>query len=257
LALFLFCGLYVFSGTQVMTPEIGQIRSGSPAEKAGMLKEDVILSVQGKPIESWSEIKDRIQDHAGQTLLISVQRGDAVLDLTIIPEEAMVKNIFGEDVKSGLIGIVASGKFKKIELGPWEAVQEAFLRTGELIGLTCLTIVKLFQGIVSIKTLGGPILIGQMTGQLAQESFSYLIPLLAVISVNLGVLNLLPVPILDGGVIIFLLMELFLRKPISFKKRDLAQKAGLFVLALLIVVVTINDLSRIEFFRKLFERFFG
>ena len=90
-----------------------------------------------------------------------------------------------------------------------------------------------------------------------QESFSYLIPLLAVISVNLGILNLLPVPILDGGVIIFLLIELFLRKPISFKKRDLAQKAGLLVLALLIVVVTINDLSRIEFFRKLFERFFG
>ncbi len=96
-----------------------------------------------------------------------------------------------------------------------------------------------------------------MTGQAAQESFGYLIPLLAVISVNLGVLNLLPVPILDGGVIIFLLIELIIGKPISLKKRDVAQKVGLFLLAVLIVVVTINDLSRIEALRDIYERLFG
>jgi regulator of sigma E protease len=177
--------------------------------------------------------------------------------VNVVPEEAVVKHLFGEDMKSALIGIVAAGEYKKIELGPWEAIQEALFRTWELISLTCLTIVKLFQGVVSIKTVGGPILIGQMTGQLAQESFGYLIPLLAVISVNLGVLNLLPVPILDGGVIIFLLIELIIGKPVSIKKRDMAQKLGLFLLGILILVVTINDLSRIELFRKIFERLFG
>ena len=98
---------------------------------------------------------------------------------------------------------------------------------------------------VPIKTLGGPILIGQMTGQLAQESFIYLIPFMAVISINLAILNLLPVPILDGGVIIFLLIELLFGKPISIKKRDLAQKVGLFLLIFLMAVVFYNDLLRI------------
>ena len=169
----------------------------------------------------------------------------------------MVKNILGEDVKSALIGIVAAGKFEQVRLGFFQAIKEGLLRTWEVMSLVCVVIVKLFQGAISIKTVGGPILIGQMTGQVAQESFGLLIPLLAVISVNLGILNLLPVPILDGGVIIFLFIELIIGKPVSLKKRDFAQKVGLFLLGLLIVVVTINDLSRIEFFRKLFEKVFG
>jgi regulator of sigma E protease len=126
-----------------------------------------------------------------------------------------------------------------------------------IIKLTMLTIVKLFQGVVSIKTIGGPIMIGQLTGQVAQESVSYLIPLLAVISINLGILNLLPVPVLDGGLIVFLMLELVLRRPISLKKRDVAQKVGLFLLGVLIVVVTINDLARIEAVTRLFEKIFG
>ena len=100
-------------------------------------------------------------------------------------------------------------------------------------------------------------MIGQLTGQVVQEGVSYLVPLLAVISINLGILNLLPVPILDGGLILFLLIELVLRRPISLKKRDVAQKIGLFLLAVLIVVVTINDLSRIEAVVKIFEKIFG
>ncbi|MBW1888405.1 MAG: site-2 protease family protein [Deltaproteobacteria bacterium] len=144
-----------------------------------------------------------------------------------------------------MIGIVASGKHRKLELGPWQAIKESFLKTWEIIYLTCLTIVKLFQRVVPIKTLGGPILIGQITGQLAQESFTYLIPFMAVISINLGILNLLPVPILDGGVIIFLLFELFIGRPISLKKRDLAQKMGLFLLIFLMAVVFYNDILRL------------
>ncbi len=105
--------------------------------------------------------------------------------------------------------------------------------------------VKLFQRVIPIKTLGGPILIGQMTGQLAQESFTYLIPFMAVISINLGILNLLPIPILDGGVIIFLLLELILGKPLSLRKREWAQKVGLFLLIFLMVVVFYNDISRL------------
>ncbi|MBN1105505.1 MAG: RIP metalloprotease RseP [Deltaproteobacteria bacterium] len=256
LAWFLFCGVYLISGNYVMTTEVGQVRADSPAEKAGLTKGDVIVSIQGQAIKTWPEIKRKVQDHVSKPLVITVRRADQLVSMTVVPEGAVEKNLFGEDVKSALIGIVSSGKFTQVELGPWDALKEGSVKSWEIIRLTCLTIVKLLQGVVSIKTLGGPIMIGQLTGQVAQESLGYLIPLLAIISINLGVLNLLPVPILDGGLIIFLLVELIVGKPISLKKRDVAQKVGLFLLAVLIVVVTINDLSRIEAVSKLFERFF-
>ncbi len=245
LALFLFCGLYLISGNYVMTTEIGQVREESPAYKAGLMKGDVIISVEGKRMERWAQIKDLVQDRAGKPVMLTVKRGDKFLNMTVIPEESVVKNIFGEDIKSALIGIVSSGKFRKLELGPWQAVTESFRKTVEIIELTCLTIVKLVQRVIPIKTVGGPILIGQMAGKLAQESFVYLIPFMAIISINLGILNLLPVPILDGGVIIFLLIELITGKPISLKKRDLAQKVGLFLLIFLMAVVFYNDISRL------------
>ncbi len=257
LSLVLFSGYGFVSGRYVPIPEIGQVREGSPAERGGLMKGDVILFVQGRSIESWPDIKKHIQESNGRAVVITVQRQGEVLSKTVMPEEAVEKNIFGEEIKSSLIGIVASGRYEMEEVGLWGAIREGTLRTWEVTKLTCLTIIKLFQGVVSIKTLGGPIMIGQLTGQAAQESFGYLIPLLAVISVNLGILNLLPVPILDGGVIVFLLIEILIGKPISLKKRDAAQKVGLFLLAVLIVVVTINDLSRIEALRRLYERLFG
>ena len=245
LALFLFVGLHLFSGDYILTSEIGQVREGSPAEKAGLMKGDVILTVQGKTTGSWSEIKKMVEDKAGEPLIITVQRGDQTLSFKVIPEEAVEKNIFGEDIKSALIGVVSSGNYKKVKLEPWQAVMVGFQKTGEVVQLTCLTVVKLFQGVVPLKTVGGPILIGQMTGQVAQEGFTNLIPWTAVISINLGILNLFPVPILDGGGIIFLLIELILGKPISFKKREVAQKIGLFLLIFLMVVVFYNDITRL------------
>jgi len=245
LALFLFFGVYVISGVQVRSTEIGQVRQDSPADKAGLRKGDVVVSIEGATIRRWEEIKASVQRHAGKSLVMTVRRGGALVSVTVTPEEAVEKNIFGEEIRSALIGIVDSGKFDKVDLGPWEATKESLRKTWEVIQLTCLTVVKLFQRVIPIKILGGPILIGQMTGQLAKESFLYLLPFMAVISINLGILNLLPVPILDGGLIVFLLIELAIGKPISLKKRDLAQKVGLFLLIFLMVVVFYNDISRL------------
>jgi len=257
LALFVYCCMYAVSGVDIMVAEVGQVREGSPAHQAGLLKGDVIVSVDGKSIASWPDIRESIQDSAGIPLAVAVDRRGKLVSMTLVPEEAVEQNLFGEEVKSALIGIVASGRFEKVELGFFAALQEAFLQTWLIIKLTVLTIVKLFQGVVSIKTIGGPIMIGQLTGQVAQESVSYLVPLLAVISINLGILNLLPIPILDGGLMVFLMMELVLGRPVSIKKREAAQKIGLFLLAVLIVVVTMNDLARIEAVARLFEKVFG
>ncbi len=245
LAVFIFILFYLFAGTQVMTPEVGQVREDSPAYRAGLLKGDLIVSINGIPITSWPAIKEVVENRAGERVEVVVKRGESLLNLWVTPEDSVVKNLFGEEVRSALIGIVAAGKFRTVELSPWGSVKEGLRKTGEIIYLTCLTILKLFQRVVSIKTVGGPILIGQMAGELAQESVLYLIPFMALISVNLAVLNLLPVPVLDGGVILFLLVELLVGRPLSFKKRELAQKLGLALLITLMAVVMYNDLARL------------
>lgn len=245
LALLIFCSFYVVAGIHVITPEIGQVREGSPASRAGFLKGDIIVSVGGKKTENWTQIKEVIQGNTGQPVDVTVKRGDAYVTLTVVPEISVTKNIFGEEIKLPLIGIVSAGKFEKVYLGPLGAIKEGFRKTWEIIELTCLTVVKLIQRVIPIETVGGPILIGQMTGQLAQESWAYLIPFMAVISINLGILNLLPIPILDGGFIVLLLIELVMGRPLNIKKREFLQKAGIFLLVLLMVFVVYNDIKRL------------
>ncbi len=245
LAFLLFCGLHLVMGTQIMTAEVGQVREGSPADLAGIQKDDRILAVEGRPVDSWNALKDAVKDRAGQPLAFLVARGERTLEFMVTPELSTTKNLFGEEVRTALIGIVAAGNFRHVKLGPLDATAEAAKRTWEITELTLLTVVKLFQRVIPMDTVGGPIMIGQLTGQLAQESFAHLIPFTAVISVNLGILNLLPVPILDGGVILFLLAELILGKPLSRRKRELAQKVGLFILITLMVVVFYNDIARL------------
>ncbi len=245
LALLIFVFFFLIGGKHIMVPEVGQVREGSPAEKAGLQKNDLIVSVGGTPVETWPEIRDTVKGKGGEPLAVTVERGGRLRTITVIPEVTTIKNIFGEDVQSALIGIVASGRFERMDLSPGKAVAEAFSETWRITVLTCQTIVKLFQRIVPIKTLGGPILIGQMTGQLAQENWMYLFPFMAVISINLFILNLLPVPVLDGGVLIFLLIELIIGKPLSIKKREMAQRVGLFLLVTLMAVVIYNDITRL------------
>jgi regulator of sigma E protease len=244
LALFLFCGSYIISGDYIMTAEVGQITEGSPAYKAGIKEGDIIASADGSAVKSWDDLKKIMQDKAGSAIALKVKRGNEILNMTVVPEQSTVKNEFGEEIKSALIGIVTAGKYEKIEFSPVQAIGQGFKDTWKWIKLTCLVVVKLFEGVVSIKTLGGPIMIGQLTGELVQKNIGYLIPFMGIISINLGILNLFPIPILDGGFIIFLLIELVMGRPLSIKKREMAQKIGFSLLIALMVLVFYNDILR-------------
>jgi len=244
LALFLFCGSYLISGDYIMTTEVGQVTENLPAYKAGIKKGDVITSVDGEAVKSWNDLKAILQDKVGKPMALTVQRQGAAMNFTIIPEETITENEFNEKIKSAQIGIVSAGKYETVALTPLQAVAQGFEDTWRWIKLTCLVVVKLFEGVVSIKTLGGPIMIGQLTGKLVQENIGYLIPFMGIISINLGILNLFPIPILDGGLIIFLLIELIMGRPLSIKTRELAQKVGFSILIALMLLVFYNDILR-------------
>jgi regulator of sigma E protease len=245
LAFLLFLGIYSISGYSAMTAEIGQVRVNSPADKAKIIKGDIIEYIERNKINEWMDIKKFVENNAGKDLDVVINRGGKRIKVTVYPEEETVKNIFGEDIKSALIGIVASGTISKYQLNPFQATVKATEKTWEITSLTVITIVKLFQGVVPLETLGGPIMIGQLTGDIARENLGYLFPFMALISINLAILNLLPVPVLDGGMIVFFLIEMVIKKPISLKKRELAQKVGFFLLILLMVIVFYNDIIRL------------
>ena len=245
LAIVIFTLIYAFAGMPERLPEIGSVNPGSPAEQAGIQAGDKVLSINGTPIRIWDDLPERIEKNGEKPLKMEISRGEQTLSITVVPAVDEVKNIFGEPVKRPLIGVVASEKYSVRKVNPLYAGYYGLEQTWELSKLFFLTVVKLIERVVPLHTLGGPILIAQMAGQQAQQGLVALINFMALISVNLAVLNLLPIPVLDGGHLLFFTIEAIFRKPLSLKKLEWAQKVGLLVLLTLMVVVFYNDIMRL------------
>jgi regulator of sigma E protease len=245
LALIIFFGIFQISGLLILKPGIGNVNEGSPAYIAGLKKNDLVVSIDGVDISSWEDMANAIMASKGRTLAISVLRGDTVLTKNVTPEVNKVKNIFNEDVDRYVIGITASGEVLKKDLNLFQAVSESIDQTYQITALTIRGVVKLFQGTVSPKTLGGPIMIAQMAGQQAKEGMVNLIFFIALISINLAILNFLPIPVLDGGHLLFFFIEAVKGSPVSVKVREISQQAGIFVLILLMIYVFYNDIARV------------
>jgi regulator of sigma E protease len=245
LAIIIFAFIYAFSGIPQLTPEIGSVSADSPAEQAGLKAGDKVASINGITIGEWEELSKLIEKLGEQTLTLKVERDGEALMVKVTPRVTEVKNIFGEPTKRAVIGITASGKIVMKETSPVHAAYYSLVQTWHLSKLFVVTIGKLLEGVVSVKTLGGPILIAQMAGQQANEGLLNLIHFIALISVNLAVLNLLPIPVLDGGHILFFLIEGILGRPIGQKKIEWAQKAGMLLLLVLMVFVFYNDIMRL------------
>lgn len=245
LAIVIFALIYAFSGIPQLAPEIGTVAPGSPAEKAGLQTGDTVLTINAQPITTWDELSSRIEELGENPLTLEFQRDQKVMTVQVTPSVTEVKNLFGESIKRPVMGVTASGKVSIRSVNPLHAGYYSLLQTWNLSKLFLLTVVKMVEGVISVKTLGGPILIAQMAGQQAQEGMINLINFMAVISVNLAVLNLLPIPVLDGGHILFFTIEAILGRPLSVKKVELAQKVGMFILLLLMLFVFYNDIMRL------------
>jgi len=232
-------------GVPVMTTEISGVAPGSSAQQAGLQKGDRLLAVGDVQVREWDELADIIHKSAGKPLDFKVLRGDQEFQVRITPRADSVKNLFGEQILVGRIGIEASGKFITKRYNPLAAIGKGLERTWAIIMLTLQSIVKIISRVIPASTIGGPILIFQMAGETARMGIVSLIHFVALLSINLGILNLLPIPVLDGGHITFFVLEAIKGKPISLRKREVAQQVGLVLLISLMVFAFYNDLVRL------------
>jgi regulator of sigma E protease len=235
-----------------LTPHIGAVTPGSPAERAGLKPGDAVLAVAGQPVYSPEELTREIQKRAGQTVPIVVEREGRPITLTATANAVREKTPTGEEVEVGRIGV--SIVTRAVSHEPYalpKAVAYGAARTWDMTVVTVKGFWKILSGDLPFSNLGGPVLIATETGRQAQEGMVPLALFTAVISVNLAVLNLLPVPMLDGGHLFFFLIEAVLGRPLSVKKREWAQQAGFVLLMLVIVFVVYNDLVRIDAFKRI------
>lgn len=261
----LLCWALAFGwGVPVLQPVVGAVNAESPAARAGLAPGDRILSIDGAPMESWEAMSAAIAASDGRPLRLEVLRpappeaGSAgphpardaagaghIITLELTAERATRTTIFGEKESAWLIGVRAGNSVSAEPQGFWRAALAGVGQTWNMVSLTWQSFVKLAQRVVPLDQVGGPIMIAQMVGEQAHQGLSGLLALTALISVNLGILNLLPVPVLDGGQIVFCLIEILFRRPVPPKAQEIATRVGLFLLIALMVLATFNDIWRI------------
>ncbi|UCF90145.1 MAG: RIP metalloprotease RseP [Desulfobacterales bacterium] len=247
LAVIIFFGIFLISGTFVLQPSVGSVKAGSPAEVAGLQKGDLIVAIDGTKVSSWDEMAELIGASNGKALAVTVRREESQLDFSIPPERVTTQNLFGEDIQRYVIGITASGEAYTMDLNSFQALAESLIQTYNVAELMVVIIAKLITGDISTDTIGGPLMIAQMAGDQAKAGASNLIFFIALISINLAIINLLPIPVLDGGHLLFFAIEAVKGRPVSLKVREVAQQIGLFILLLLMILVFYNDITRIFF----------
>lgn len=240
--IFFFIFLY---GFPVLVPEVGSVMPDTPAEKAGLMKGDRIAGIDGSALTQWDEMTEIIHRSPGKAVSLTVERGSSTFRVTIIPERKKIQNIFGEGKEVGLIGIKPSGNTIVRKANIIQALSDSVAKTWDISVLTVVTVVKLIQRVVPMDTIGGPILIVQLAGEQASKGFMSFFIFMAVININLGIINLFPIPILDGGHLVFLGIEAIRRKPLSEKVISVSQKIGLAILLTLMAVVIYNDVVRL------------
>jgi regulator of sigma E protease len=233
-------------GLPVLTAEIGNLQTDSAALSAGMKSGDKIVDVDGSAITKWDELSEIISQSKGKQLLITVHRDGQPLSLTVVPKLMKTTNHFGETVEAYKIGVSPLPRTFIERQNPLSAFGRGLNQTWMISKLTVISIVKMFQGVVSPKSLGGPILIAQIAGAQVREGIVPFILFMAMLSINLAILNLLPIPVLDGGHLLFYMLEMATGREVNLRWREKAQQVGFVLLILLMVFVFMLDIERLN-----------
>ncbi|MBT5258555.1 MAG: RIP metalloprotease RseP [Nitrospinaceae bacterium] len=232
-------------GITPLANTITYIKKESAAEKAGLQLNDRIIAVQNINIFGWSDLRPAAVDKPGELLTFKIQRNDTEILIPLTPTPKTIKGPDGNDLKIGEIGIGMSGLMVLEQYGLIGSVSRAIKETWEMTSLIAISVQKMLFGSIPADQIGGPILIFQIYGEQAEQGFNEFIRLTALLSINLGLINLLPIPILDGGHILFFLLEIIKGRPVSERNRELAQQVGFFMLISLMVFAFYNDIARV------------
>lgn len=246
----LLAGFFIFVGQPTTPPEIGQVLEGSPAEAADLRPGDRILTVNGAAVERFEQIQRQVQLNLEQPLELVVLRDGREVELVAYPEIVDLEDNFGNVHRMARLGIAASGT-EYVRYGPVEALWRAGEETLSLTTATLKALGQIVTGVRSTDELGGPVRIAEMSGHMAMAGLVSVVWFMAVLSVNLGLINLFPVPMLDGGHLLFYAIEAVRGRPLGEKAQEIGFRIGLALVLMLFVFVTWNDLVRIEFFSML------
>ena len=245
LAVLIYAFIYMY-GIPALSNVVGEVQKKSAASESGMKKDDKIISINGNKITYWEEIKPIIAESKGQALEFVVERETQTKKIFIKPRLSKTHNIFGEKISAYLVGITPANNVVIERRNPWEASIIALKKSWQFSELTIIVFVKMIKGEVSPRNLGGPIFIAQAAGAVAKEGIVPFLFLMALLSVNLAIINLFPIPILDGGHIMFNIIELVRRKPVSMKWQGIFQQIGFVLLLMLMIFVVMVDIERLN-----------
>ncbi|BCA56996.1 Peptidase M50 [Nitrospira sp. KM1] len=235
-----------YLGVEETPAVVTSVMHGSPAATAGLQPGDRVVTMNDQPIYTWSQMTGMVKEHPNQPLRIEVLRESRRLPLTVTPA-AEKTTVNGRSIEVGKIGISGPGRSVMRSSNPLVSLYNGLEATWGWTELTAIGLYKMIIGDISSKNIGGPLTIANISGEAASQGVSSVIFLIAILSINLGVLNLLPIPILDGGHLLFFLIEGILRKPLGERQREMAQQVGLVLLVGVMIFAFWNDLERIFF----------
>ena len=232
-------------GIEAYAPVVGEVVPNTPAMEAGLESGDRIVEIDGQAIHTWSQMTEIVRDHPGRPLNLKIQRKHETITVTVTPAPEEIVAESGHTQIVGKIGIMLSGRSVMSASTVLTAPVEGLIATWKWAELTVVGVYKLVVGEISTKNLGGPLMIASVSGEHAEQGISNLIFLIAVLSMNLGILNLLPIPILDGGHLFFFTCEAILGRPLGERSREIAQQIGLVLLFSIMIYATWNDITRL------------
>jgi regulator of sigma E protease len=237
-------------GVPMLLPVVGQAKDGLPAHAAGLLPGDRIMAVNGQPVEFWNDFSALVKSSGGAPIKLNIERGSGSSavrrDLTIAPKREDEASVYGNKVPTWIIGVVPRGDEEVKHYGPIEAVGHGVSQTVDITETLMVGLWEIVNGSIPVRqALGGPIMIAQMAGKETHEGLSAVLMFTVMISLQLGILNLLPVPLLDGGHLLFFAFEGLRGKPLQLRTREMALQVGLLLIVALMVFAIFNDISHI------------
>lgn len=245
LAIVIFAGIFSIVGVQITTAKIDEVIADGPAARAGFQAGDVIVGIDGQPIESFQEMQRIVSTSADQPLSFEIERGGLRMTLSATPDRREHEDRFGNKIRLGVIGIRRTMQAQDLEYqrhGVLKSIALGVRETHFVISRTLGYLKDVVMGRESADQLGGPIRIAEVSGQVASSGFIPLLNLTAILSVSIGLLNLFPIPLLDGGHLLFYLMEAIRRKPLSERTQEIGFRIGLSLVLMLMIYATFNDL---------------